>query len=73
MVKLEHDAPACPRCKMPVGTPIKEAGQDRWEGPPNSTLFCPGCGCGWVGTEAEFAHAIASWNAYEATLPEAAR
>jgi hypothetical protein len=53
---------------MELGTPILEAEVDRFDGPPDSTLFCPSCGVGWVGSEADLAQARASWAAYEATL-----
>jgi hypothetical protein len=64
----ERDCPPCPRCKLELGTPIKESGVERFEGPPSSTLFCPSCGAGWVGSEADVARARAAWAAYEATL-----
>lgn len=36
------DCPPCARCESPLGTPIKEAEVDRWDGPPS--LPCPRCG-----------------------------
>lgn len=64
----EHDCPQCPRCKLPVGTPIKEAEVERFEGPQFSTLYCPACGAAWVGSDADLAQARKSWAAYEAKL-----
>lgn len=63
-----RDCPPCPRCGMAVGTPIKESEQDRWDGPPSATLFCPACGAGWVGSAAQLEQARKSWAAYEAEL-----
>lgn len=64
----EVDCPPCPRCSLLVGTPIKEAEVERFEGPPSSTLYCPACGHAWVGSEADLAQARKSWAAYERTL-----
>lgn len=66
-----RDCPACPACKMELGTPIAtDTGVTRWDGPPDATLWCPSCGTGWVGTEEEVARAWASWRAYEAEMSE---
>ena len=49
-----------------VGTPIaRDTMVERWDGPPDATLFCPACGHGWVGTPEDLARAWASWRAYE--------
>jgi hypothetical protein len=74
MVDPARDCPACPSCKLAVGTPVSaECGVDRWDGPANATLFCPACGTGWVGGEEDVAQAWASWRAYEAEIAEAAK
>jgi hypothetical protein len=67
-VAPEHDCPPCASCGEKLGTPIKEAQVERFAGPADSTLFCPMCGAGWVGSAEDLAQARAAWAAYEATL-----
>lgn len=68
MTAPEHDCPPCPNCEMPLGTPIKAAEVPGFYGPLKSTIFCPSCGTGWIGTPEELAQAEKSWAAYEAML-----
>jgi hypothetical protein len=72
MIAPHHDAPDCPNhCgdgTSGLATPIVSAEIERWEGPGNATLFCPGCGAGWVGTAGDVARAEASWRAWAAEL-----
>lgn len=63
----EQDCPNCPTCKEPLGTSLKRNGVERWYGPANANLFCPVCGTGWAGTEAEVAQANKAQDAWEAT------
>lgn len=72
-VAPEHDCPPCPACKMPLGTPILGAECERFYGPFNSTIFCPSCGTGWVGTPEELEQANRSWAAYEAEMAKEGR
>lgn len=68
VVDPARDCPPCPACKLEVGTPVhRDCGVEhgRWHGPTNATLFCPACGTGWIGTEADLAQAWAAWRAYE--------
>ena len=65
-----RDCPECPECKAKLGTPAHQdcgVEKGRWNGPENATLWCPSCGCGWVGTYAEVEQAWAAWRAYEAS------
>lgn len=61
------DCPPCPRCSLPVGTPIRES-QRRLTGPPSANLFCPACGCSWVGSVEHVAQAETSLASYHAKL-----
>ncbi len=74
-IPAHQKAPDCPNhCGDGLdglATPIVSAGIERWDGPPNATLFCPMCGTGWVGTVHDVLLAEASWAAYVAL--EAAR
>ena len=63
-----RDCPVCPECYLALGTPIVAAEVERWDGPDNATLYCPSCGEGWVGTEAEVQQAEKAWAAYEAEM-----
>lgn len=66
-------APPCPKCKLPLATPIDLAEVDRWDAWPEAcraTLYCPSCGIGWVGTLDDLASAEASWREYEAEMSE---
>lgn len=68
-----RDCPPCPKCDGSFGTPISlETGKDpserRWYGPDDATIWCPACGAGWVGNDADLAQAWASWRAYEAEI-----
>jgi hypothetical protein len=59
------DCPNCPGCGLSLGTPITLAEVERWDGPPEATLWCPSCGAGWLGSPADLARAEAAWLAYE--------
>lgn len=63
--RRNFDAPPCPEGCGPIGTPSRETEQGRWYGPPEARLWCPCCGVGWYGDEAEVAKAEAAWQAYE--------
>ena len=70
------EAPKCPECGDPLGTPCNEecgVERGRWHGPPNATLKCPACGTGWVGTDVEVADAWRSWVEFEKTQIEASK
>lgn len=61
-----HDCPSCPKCGMNCSVPASQAGTEgRWYGPPEATLFCPACGAGWVGDEADVAQAVRAQLAWE--------
>ena len=64
-----HDCPRCPdeRCGAPCGS-LEPYNPDKWYGPRDATLFCPACGTGWHGTDAELEQALVAetaWNAYQ--------
>lgn len=65
-----HNCPACPSCNTEIGTPIVDLDggrtTDRCYGPNGSTLWCPACGHGWVGTAVELARAQRALEAYYA-------
>jgi hypothetical protein len=63
--RRNHDCPPCPKGCGSVGTPSSKTESGRWYGPDASRLWCPACGAGWYGTDAEFAQAEAAWAAYE--------
>lgn len=72
-IAAETDAPICPNCKSPLGTPINtECGVEpgRFHGPPESNLYCPSCGTGWVGNDIAVADAWRSWVEFEKTQIE---
>ena len=60
-----HETPACPveSCRCP-SAPIREA-HNGHGGPEGSSLFCVGCGDGWVGTAEEVAQAERAQAAWE--------
>ena len=62
-----YNAPRCPdpKCNRPCGTPSQHTEQGRWYGPAASRIWCPACGTGWYGTDAELAQAESAWQAYE--------
>lgn len=62
----EYDCPKCPGCGDALGTPLIRNEVERWYGPLRANLFCPACGTGWVGTEAEMAPANRAQDAWEA-------
>ena len=64
-LKPWHDCPACPSCSARVGCPARNEEPGRWNGPPDSNLFCPACGTGWVGTGEELGQAEFSYRAWE--------
>lgn len=70
MARDYRDCPPCASCGEKIGTPIRDSrggmNADRWDGPPDATLFCPSCGAGWIGTPEHVAWASESWEAYEA-------
>ena len=70
MADPARDCPPCPECGLEVGTPIKDAEVQRWDGDQRATLFCPACGHGWVGTPEDVERAVKSWRAYEAEMAE---
>lgn len=62
-LKPWHDCPSCPACGMTCGVPARI---DRHHsGPAESTLKCPACGIGWVGSTAEVEQAERSQAAWE--------
>jgi hypothetical protein len=68
MVAPHHDCPPCQACGCPVGVPIRTQEPGRWYGPDESTLFCPACGVGWIGTPDEVEQAEkaqAAWEQHE--------
>jgi hypothetical protein len=64
----EIDCPSCPECKSTVGTPVHDRrGErlcDRHAGDDDARLYCPACGHGWRGTDAELEQAQDAWDAY---------
>lgn len=66
-LRPEHDCPPCVDCGGRVGIPM-ECHRDRHRGGRDARLFCPACGMGWVGTDAEVAQAWkvqAAWERVE--------
>ena len=61
----EYDCPACPRCGSGCTVPARTRDAGRWYGPPEATIVCAACGCGWAGTEAETAQAERAQAAWE--------
>lgn len=65
---MSTEAPPCPECKQPLGTPINvECGVEpgRWHGRADANLFCPMCGIGWIGGYVEVADAWRAFVEYE--------
>ena len=63
---MSTEAPACPKCKDHLGTPLnEECGGRRCDGLGNSNLRCPACGHGWLGTDLEVADAWRSFVEWE--------
>lgn len=60
-----HDCPPCPKGCGNIATPSSKTEQGRWYGPPESRLWCPACGAGWYGSDAELRKAEDAWLAYE--------
>ena len=60
-----HDAPACPHCQTPVGTPIRGAQRHVQVSAPEANLWCPACGGTWVANAADLAQAEASYVAWQ--------
>jgi hypothetical protein len=63
---LYQDGPPCPKGCGSLGTPSHATEHGRWYGPENATLWCPACGTGWVGSQADVSLAEVAWRAYEA-------
>ena len=67
---MSTDAPPCPACAYPLGTPVRYPWgecipSNGTSGPSESTLWCPACGHGWVGTPEELAAANQSLREYD--------
>lgn len=62
-VKPWHDCPPCPDCGLNCSVPARV---DRHHsGPAESTLKCPACGLGWVGSAEDVAQAERAQAAWE--------
>ena|ERR1700686_2088139 len=62
-----HDAPKTPCGCGQIGC-LEPYNPSGWYGPADATLFCPACGTGWHGTDAEIVQALISqtwWDAFE--------
>lgn len=67
---MSTGAPKCPACDLPVGTPTHYpwgecTAANGYGGPRESTLWCPACGHGWVGTAEDVAQAMAALREYD--------
>jgi hypothetical protein len=65
---MATEAPRCPKCQAPCGTPVNvECGVERgrWYGPDDANLKCPACGSAWIGDDQAVADAWRSFVEYE--------